>query len=287
MRLEPGARATLSDVTFRKNTVATGKPDAVASGPVMGLYAGLTSGASAAWFHNCSFGEHTSAVAGEVSVENSNCRVYSNTKLPTVWDLNLQRELNAWPLAPADSASSENVDVFAEVEAGNDFLRPTDELFVRIVTEQAQRTRLPAPDVPALPDGTEFITRDPYSGIEEDDGFWTARNIGLIVGLGGGALLLAIAALLAAWWFCFRKNSDVDKVCACHLWSPTATPQLLFERPMREIQSAAASQDVPPLSQSAIASQNTLLHLIRRSCAKSDSIRSAVYRNDASVFGAW
>ena len=222
LRLEPGARATISGSTFLNNEVATGKPNAVAAGPVMGLYAGLGSASqgAAAWFHDCEFGGSMSSVSGEVAVENRNCRVYSNTKLPRVWDLQLERELSAWPLAQPDGSESGAAggqlqeDVFADVEAGpsSDFLRPSDDFIVRIMREEAISTKLPSANPSSLPAGTDFITRDPYAGISEDEGFWTSKNIGLIAGLGGGAVLLALAALLAAWCFYFRKNSDVDKV---------------------------------------------------------------------------
>eukprot|EP00892_Ulva_mutabilis_P012442 jgi/Ulvmu1/9570/UM053_0060.1 len=172
IRLEAGARATVSRSMFSENTVATGKPDAVAAGPVMGLYAGLDSdlspaSGSAAWFHDCRFGENISSVSGGVSVQNRNCRVYSNTNKPGVWDLDLRREVGAWHLQVDGGTSRDQLaDVFREVEsAGSGFLRPSDEVFVRIQEESAAFTGLPLSPSFTLPEGNEFITRDPYIDI--------------------------------------------------------------------------------------------------------------------------
>lgn len=201
MRLAPGARATLSDVMFRKNTIATAEPDTIAAGPVMGLYASLDRGGSrtsAVWFHNCSFSEHTSTVPSEVAVENHNCRVYSNTPLPTVWDRSLRREFRSWPLAPAGSVTGKPANVFAKVEAAENshFLRPQDGGLQRIVDGHARATGRPPVEMGYLPAGSDFITQDPYPAVTRGRSVWTGRTIGLVGGLGGAALLV-VATLLA------------------------------------------------------------------------------------------
>lgn len=203
LRLESGARATLSDVTFRDNTVAPREVGGIAAGPVMGLYAGDPTGgsqASAAWFHNCTFGQSTSSVPGEVAVENSNCRVYSNTPLPTVWDRDLRREVGPWRLTPAEggesSAAAGDVSMFAEGEAaaGLDFLCPSDPLLRNIVADEAAATGLPPAEFPELPDSTTLTIRDPYASTQEDSGsgIFAAQIFGVVVGI----LVAVIAVLL-------------------------------------------------------------------------------------------
>ena len=167
IRLEPGARATVLNTAFVNNSVATGKPDAIASGPVMGLYSGLSPDSSpgaAAWFQNCTFSGSLAAVAGEVAVESRACQVFTNTALPTVWDRELSEEVDAWPLVARPEGEPE-ADVFMNVsDAGAAFPRPDDPVFVRILTAHEARTRLPV-GVTALPNGTDFVTADPYAGV--------------------------------------------------------------------------------------------------------------------------
>ena len=239
LRLRPGARATLDDVTFTNNTVATGNLDAVAAGPVMGMYDRLDDGGSegpAAWFHNCTFGEQTSTAPGAVAVESSACRVYvySNTgaTLPAVWDRDLRRKVDVWrlTLSPEARADPDAIDVFADVEVGPDFLRPSDDLFQRIIANQAEVAGLAPARIRGLPDGTRLTAKDPYSSenlgsVERvpGDGSKSAQRsegwrIGLIAGLGGAALLVTLATILAIRRIRLRRKSAAERgdteVCA-------------------------------------------------------------------------
>jgi hypothetical protein len=76
---------------------------------------------------------------------------------------------------------------------------------------QAQATAMPFGEARQLPSGTAFITRDPYSELD-DDGFWSTRNILLIACLGGGAILLAVIALIG--WLCWYKSDKVRPATA-------------------------------------------------------------------------
>eukprot|EP00892_Ulva_mutabilis_P004012 jgi/Ulvmu1/1983/UM012_0145.1 len=205
IRLEPGARATISDSEFRSNTVVTGKPDAIAAGPAMGLYAVHRGNVrpSAAWFDNCQFSDHISAVAGEVSIENRNCRVYSNTNRPTVWDLEIGREFRAWSLELYHGPSP-SVNVFADVESvtdGRAFLRPTDPAFQSMVDDQVRNTGLPRPFLKDLPQGNEFVTQAPYAVPPRPN------PIPLIVGLSVGAVLGVLCVLAVRCIYIRRKRA--------------------------------------------------------------------------------
>jgi hypothetical protein len=198
MRLEAGAIATVSNTTFENNSVSSGKPGEVAAGPVAGLKDDDTSKGAAIWFQYCVFKESNSgAVEGDVSVTSRRCRVYSNTFSPTVWDLERSQEFNPWLLAPREDLTSASDDAFD----GRRFPTESDPFFQRMAAEQAESTGLPAVTPAALPDGTDFVTQDPYPS---DSGkFWTGRNIALVVGLGGTFIVLAIGVLL--WYFCYFK----------------------------------------------------------------------------------
>lgn len=101
----------------------------------MGLYADLDDTGAAAWFHDCFFRENRAPTSGEVAVQSPACRVYSNTRLPTVYDRSLDREISPWhlsPLAPHESPASQP-DVFGAVaDTGQPFLRPSDAFFQRV-----------------------------------------------------------------------------------------------------------------------------------------------------------
>lgn len=200
MRLAPGARATVSQTTFFNNTVAATASGAVAAGPVMGLYAGLPdsrgSQSSAAWFHDCEFRDSTSSVSGEVAVENRDCHVFASRDAPGVWDVQLGREVRPWPLA----------DVFTDTDAQLNFLRPSDSALQRIVQDESQSTGHDSVIDNDLPERTDFFTSDPYAGISDSEGFWTAKTYGLIVGIGSGAVLCALATLLTLWFWCLRES---------------------------------------------------------------------------------
>jgi hypothetical protein len=211
LRLEGGTVATIVNTTFENNEVSSGKPETVAAGPVAGLKDDLAGNAAAIWFQGCKFGKSTKAVAGEVSVDTRACRVYSNTRdeaanvfSPQVWDLQLSRVLNPWLLAPADGPGGDNV--FGNIQ----FPHEGDAAFSRLSAAEAEATNSPRYQTIPLPSGTSFITQDPYAGLDDDDGFWTDRNIGLVVGLGGAFILLA-AAVLIWYFFYFRADEDEEE----------------------------------------------------------------------------
>lgn len=168
LRLAPGARATLDNCTFANNVVAAATADTIAAGPVIGLYgseaAKPSADGAAAWFNNCRFVGSASALPGEAAVESRACRVYSSTRLPTVWDLGLVQEVSAWPLALQQGSERGGGDVFADVSGrgGGAFPRPSDDVFTELVTNQASAPRLPPVAFRALPNGTEYATWDPY-----------------------------------------------------------------------------------------------------------------------------
>lgn len=193
----------------------------------MGMYTTTDNGASkmsAAWFHNCTFGEHKSIAPGEVAVEDRNGRVYADTPLPTVWDRDLRREVGPWRLTHRPDLDT--VDAFADVGAGSGlgFLRPSDDLFRRIMANQAEVSGLPPAHVPSLPDATRLTVEDPYSAenfgiaVDQRDGAadgsdsspWTRQRIGLIAGIGGAAVLVALAAALAIWCVRRRRKSAAE-----------------------------------------------------------------------------
>ena len=177
----------------------------------MGLYAGLAKQAAAAWFQDCEFAASIATVPGEVAVENRDCRVYSNTLLPTVWDLDLERQVSAWTLTLDDPDGTMGLpNAFADVETGlsSRFLRPTDDAFQSIYNTQAISTRIGEVFLAYLPEGTEYRTSDPYASMS--DGATTSPAIGLIAGISIGSVLCVLAALLAGWCICSRKRSNAD-----------------------------------------------------------------------------
>lgn len=224
--LRQGSRATLSEVTFAGNQGYHGE--------IAGLQAGgVGSGSAAVWFHSCTFttadtAPVNGALVGMAAVENHGCRVYANTKPPLVWDQSLQRELAPWLLVPALNVPEDNEDVFAATEDTyqTKFLRPDDPVFVDLRMEQADVTGMPMADVPALPEGTQFTAKDPYTGIDTsrstssytiasttggDPSGLGRENIALIGGVCGGAFLLAIGILAYAIFQNF--SSGLEKVC--------------------------------------------------------------------------
>lgn len=135
IRLEPGARATVTASVFERNTAARGGGSASGSGPIMGLHTGVSGIGAAAWFDDCLFRGNVAPSPGEVAVGDRACRVYSNTRLPTVWDRALRREVASWQLVPLQTQQSpqEQVDVFAVVaDEGGAFLRPTDSFLLDV-----------------------------------------------------------------------------------------------------------------------------------------------------------
>ena len=181
----------------------------------MGLYAGPDKQAAAAWFHDCEFSGSLAGVPGEVAIENRNCRVYSTTFLPTIWDRELGSLVSAWRLildeVPASGETTRqprkhNLNAFADVESDPEstFLRPRDEFFRRIVREESISTLLTELDIDYLPEGTAYRTRDP-------SGYPKSRpNFGLIAGLGASCVLCVLPSLLAGWCLCFRKRYKND-----------------------------------------------------------------------------
>ena len=203
------------NTTFYNNEVTSDEADIVAAGPVMGLYTGPGKNGAAAWFQDCQFDGSIADVPGEVAVEDRSCRVYSNTLQPSVWDLQLSREVSAWPLETPEVADSGQgrPDVFAEAEAGSEFLRPGDDFLQSIVKEESASTGLDPIAIEDLPQGTDFVTRDPYASLSDDDdrSVWTSTSIGVVAGIGG--VLCVLFALLVAWFLYFRRrhnNADVD-----------------------------------------------------------------------------
>ena len=214
IRLQPGARATISLSTFLMVSVAADKPEAVAAGRIMSLHAGPRNVGAAAWFQDCEFGgsESAAGVPGEVDVENSACWVYSYKGRPSVWDRKLGQHVSAWSLTldtnPADETRQKNVFADAENSIESAFLRPTDKRFQRILREESMTTRLEKVDVKKLPEGTDYITSNPYVGI---DGVSPRTDVAAdIVGLGGGGLLCVLAVLLGGWYIYFYKRMKDD-----------------------------------------------------------------------------
>ena len=225
VRLEAGARATISQTTFINNEVSTSKPDSAAAGPIMGLYAGLGRQGSAAWFQDCKFEGSLGRISGEVAVEDRSCRVYSNTAQPRVWDHEPGRSLGSWYLTQTDPAPGTQLsrpDVFADVDSNPRFafLRPTDDFFVRILREEAISTKLPIGGLTPLPEGTDFVVNDPYTSSAAPR---TSKNVGLIAGLSSGGALCVLTALLAGWFVYFRKRSTSDTGDKVPPLAPTAS----------------------------------------------------------------
>lgn len=188
--LEAGALAAFSEVTFQENEAET-------AGPVASLSAQGSNGA-AVWFHLCTFedGAQAGAQAGEVVVDSRACRVFSNTYTPTVWDVDAGREVNPWLLAQVEDGETASSDVFQ----GLAFPTEQDAFFTTAAAAQAAATGLEEVTPTPLPDGSAYITVDPYPG---ESKFWTGRNIALVVGLGGTFIVLAVGVLL--WYFCYFK----------------------------------------------------------------------------------
>ena len=209
-----------------KNTVSTHKRDGNPTGPVMGMYAGTGSGGNkltAAWFQDCRFAYNDAAVPSPVAVQNSTCRVYSNTDVPGVWDIELGRELAPWQLRTSGSNDAfpggQRLDVFAAVDSnGRGFLRLDDAAFQSIMWQQVFLTGLEKIEIVPLPRGTQFVTTDPYTipvnRTEEviatptsstaDSWFWTKKAILLPTGLGSGVML----CVLVAYMFLPKRLTD-------------------------------------------------------------------------------
>lgn len=176
---------------------------------------------SAAWFYNCSW-RHASQPSGvpaanKVSVDNRNCRVYTNTQLLTVWDKQLRREMSAWQLTPVPDPSPGNEDVFAAVEGSGQraFLRPDDPLFVKLLKERASATGVQVAVVPELPAGTEFIVNDPYAEIDKDEFHWTGRQLLLMLTCAGFVMLL-LGLFSAVMWLMRRSTSSAEVCSSLH-----------------------------------------------------------------------
>ena len=189
MRLEPGAIATVTNTTFERNEAQSLSPTTVPAGPVAGLKDDALSDASAIWFHSCVFKDsNKGALPGMVSVESRECRVYSNTLQPTVWDLELEREVQPWLIAPPEDGSIAPESVFGDLE----FPTEADSFFKRIVMEQAAASGLPEVTPAPMPAGNTFITRDPYVG--------GTRKIdaGVVGGVTSAAVVLLLVAVAVA-----------------------------------------------------------------------------------------
>lgn len=197
VRLDSGSLGTFTSTTFTSNFVSSPDPDIIAAGPVAGLKADGISQAAAVWFQGCVFKSNTGAVPGDVAVESRQCRVYSNTVRPTVWDLERSQEINPWLLVPRDDMSTSGEDVFE----GRAFPTESDAFFTRIVEQQAAASGLFSVVPRALPAGTTFTTQDPYASAS--DTIWTGQKIALIVGLPSALTILAIGVLL--WYFYYFK----------------------------------------------------------------------------------
>lgn len=145
IRLEPGARATVTDSIFTHNTAARGGGDDTGSGPVMGLNTGVTGTGAAAWFHDCLFRGNVAPAPGDVAVSDRASRVFSNTRLPMVWDRALEQEVGPWRLEPLEPHQSprQQPDVFGPVasEGGAEFLRPADTFYQQVCPPPLMSTR--------------------------------------------------------------------------------------------------------------------------------------------------
>lgn len=228
MRVKPGARATVVNTTFNKNIVQTGTASKVAAGPAMGLktWSGtynLTRG-SAAWFMDCTFSNSTAAVPGEVSVEDSESSVFTNTPLPTVWHRNNSAELRAQTVAPLTEGVGR--DVFANVSKRlGPFLRPDDPAFLALVEEQAALTGMQKPEISQVPAGSDLVLVAPPPIVDggdggggpvspPDDAAREGMKAGQIAGIAGGAVMLVLLCAAAACFTVRRRKAGktADKV---------------------------------------------------------------------------
>ena len=244
MRVKAGARATIVNTTFNKNIVQTGTASKVAAGPAMGLktWSGtynLTRG-SAAWFMDCTFSNSITAVPGEVSVEDSESSVFTNTPLPTVWHRNNSVELRAQTVAP--STEGAGPDVFADVAKRlGPFLRPDDPDFLALVDDQAALTGMQEPEISQVPAGSDLVLVTPPPIVDggdgggapvspPDDGESGGVNGGQIAGIASGAVVLVLLCAAAACFTVRRRNAGktADKVAelvrSSHLPGTVATP---------------------------------------------------------------
>ena len=181
----------------------------------MGLYAGVDKEGAAAWFQDCEFGASIATVPGEVAVESRECRVYSNTLLPNVWDLDLGRQVGAWTLALDDPDGTMGLpNAFADVETrpSSAFLRPTDYAFRRVLIEHSITERVQAVLIGNMPEGTAYRASNPYASMSDGaaDGAVTSHEISLLAGLAGSGALCVLAALLVGWCTCIRKRFNDD-----------------------------------------------------------------------------
>ena len=246
--LQPGSRATISLTTFFNNDVVTDKPDAIAMGPVMGLYAGPGMEGAAAWFQNCEFGSSSSRVpgevlqerdggkpkrgaSGEVAVENRSCRVYSDTGRPRVWDRELGLTVRAWnvTLNVVPDGMLVQPTTFADVESssGTAFLRPGDKTIQRILDDESISTTLEKVVIESLSEGTYYVGSDPYdrlfnAGRSDRDAVSASTDIILIAGLCSGSVLCVLTAL-AGWCIKNRKRLKDASVSKMPSRVPTAS----------------------------------------------------------------
>lgn len=125
----------------------------------------------------------------------------------------------AWQLTPIPGPSPDRKDAFAAVQGVGQmkFLRPDDPLFVSLLNEQASATGMPVADVLELPAGTYFTTQDPYAANQtqhDSKAYWTGNRIRIMVAIGSGSVLLAVAILLPLTCFLSRKFGIAKlKVC--------------------------------------------------------------------------
>eukprot|EP00892_Ulva_mutabilis_P003618 jgi/Ulvmu1/1628/UM113_0005.1 len=207
IRLEPGARATVVDCTFSRNTIARrgGGRSAYAAGPVIGLRSGLDGTGAAAWFHGCLFLHNVAPTSGEAAVDDRAARVYSTSRQPTVFDRSLLQEIDAWHLAPLEvhESPAQQPDVFAYVTAtGRPFLRPSDGFYQQVFEE----TGTAMADMPSLPASNEYKVLDPY--LAPDGTMLTVQSaedtsskdttVGVVVGV-CAATLVMLLLLMAVW----------------------------------------------------------------------------------------
>eukprot|EP00892_Ulva_mutabilis_P006497 jgi/Ulvmu1/4219/UM019_0198.1 len=232
--LAAGARATIVDTTFADNT-------ALYAGPAMGLCttrANNTRSGAATWFHNCRFTGNAAVQPADVSVEDEECRVYTDTKQPSVWDAQRECKLGAWPLhvvpsegdgGDATEAQQPPTNVFADVEIRGRALpcahNPT---FLRIVGQQARQSGMATPEFRPLPDRGALETENPYDQL---DGLLQPRGIVVV------AIVISWNAILIACCVCMRR---------CGFSKPVANPP---RREVPTVNKAGHKVAVSPLPQ--------------------------------------
>lgn len=273
MRLEVGATATVVNTRFQYNFATS---DDLAD-PVAFLSCNKESDAAAIWFQNCLFQDQlgvreyfglqeslsNQGATGDVSVENSHCRVYSDTVRPTVWDVELGQSFTPWFLVSSgeeshwfdhnfEETSPHRRDIPFPTEADNFYIiatkvsstHPKNKLHClehkhklvsccTHVQDQATATGLPAVTPVEVQDrNVRFTVTEPHP----TDALPVTRSLstGAIYGIAVACSLLLLAAAVAAplWWrrrvSSARKHSVVADVWPCptnfHMPFPCSYP---------------------------------------------------------------